>query len=248
MWQTPGPEGWTGHQYTIFVDSTVAIDRIRTDAIGPGQRFAVAIMEVCSCILRRDNGITVRWILAYHGVTDNDEYAKVATEGSLDSEVPDEYRWETSLSQMSRMATEARCRATTQWISSHVRSEQRYMPLRGEASDDSSSTAQGSRWRGATTSSYRGTQRLGRTSRKRSTRSTKTSANGTRAPSGSPTTTSLRGVGHGRHRPGERGRTQGRRAGGGTRGPPRSSGYGMRRQRGRSWTPFGIQGSVVWSR
>ena len=121
-------------------------------------------------------------------------------------------------------------------------------PLRGEASDVSSSAAQGSRWPGAATNTYRGTWRLGHTSEVRSTRSTKTSANGTRAPSGSPTTTSLRGVGHGRHRPGERGRTQGRRAGGGTRGPPRSSGYGMRRQRGRSWTPFGIQGSVVWSR
>ena len=27
----------SGHQYTVFVDSTSAIDRVRTDGIGPGQ-------------------------------------------------------------------------------------------------------------------------------------------------------------------------------------------------------------------
>ena len=35
----------SGRRYTIFVYSTAAIDRIRSDATGPGQRFAVASME-----------------------------------------------------------------------------------------------------------------------------------------------------------------------------------------------------------
>ena len=44
----------SGHQYTVFVDSTAAIDRVRTDAIGPGQCFAIATTEVCSRIVDRD--------------------------------------------------------------------------------------------------------------------------------------------------------------------------------------------------
>ena len=33
-------------EYTIFVDSTSAITRVRDDARGPGQRFGVAAIEV----------------------------------------------------------------------------------------------------------------------------------------------------------------------------------------------------------
>ena len=43
----------SGHRYAVFVDLTAAIDRARTDALGPGQHFAIAAMEVCAC------GITV---------------------------------------------------------------------------------------------------------------------------------------------------------------------------------------------
>ena len=51
-----------GYRYTVFVDSTAAIDRIQTDTIGPGQRSVVAAMEVCFRILSRDNKVTVRWV------------------------------------------------------------------------------------------------------------------------------------------------------------------------------------------
>ena len=37
----------SGHRYTVFVDSTAAIDQVRTNALGPVQRFAIAAMEVC---------------------------------------------------------------------------------------------------------------------------------------------------------------------------------------------------------
>ena len=42
-----------GQQYTIFVDSTAAIERVRTDSIGPGQRFAAVAIEVCTRLLAR---------------------------------------------------------------------------------------------------------------------------------------------------------------------------------------------------
>ena len=98
----------------------------------PGQRFAVAAMEVCSRILDRQNDITARRVPVHHGITGNekaDKYAKAAAEENpLCEEVPDEYRWETSLLHMTRAAAEARSRSTGEWISSHIRAERRYKP------------------------------------------------------------------------------------------------------------------------
>lgn len=62
----------SGHRYAIFVDFTSAIERIRTDALGPGQRFAIATMEVCSRILARENDVTVRWAPAHYGIAGNE--------------------------------------------------------------------------------------------------------------------------------------------------------------------------------
>ena len=40
----------------------------------------------------------------------------------------DEYRWEASLSHLSRVATENRSRATARWVASHARPERRHRP------------------------------------------------------------------------------------------------------------------------
>ena len=56
----------------------------------------------------------MRWVPAHYGAPGNevaDEYAKAAAESSSpDDAVRDDYRWETSLSHMARVATEARSR------------------------------------------------------------------------------------------------------------------------------------------
>ena len=101
-----------GHGYTIFVDSTSAIDRVRDDELGPGQRFAVAAIEVCNRIITNDNSVTIRWVPAHSGATGNevaDKYAKSAAtrEESVEA-LPEGYGTETSLSHMTRVATEAR--------------------------------------------------------------------------------------------------------------------------------------------
>ena len=112
--------------------SAAAIERVWSDSIGPGQRFAVAVIGVCTRLMSRDNEVTVSWAPAHHGVLGNekaDEYAKAAAEGTEpDSAVPDEYWWETSLSHMTRVATEARSRSAAQWIPDHVGPQRKYSP------------------------------------------------------------------------------------------------------------------------
>ena len=49
-----------GHEYTIFVDSTSAVTRIRNDAWGPGQRFGVAAIEVETRLAAAGNRVTIR--------------------------------------------------------------------------------------------------------------------------------------------------------------------------------------------
>ena len=107
---------------------------MRDDSPGPGQRFAVATIEVCSRILARNNDVTIRWVLAHSGAAGNevaDRHAKSAATGEdLVEELPEGYANETSLSHM-RVATEARSRETAEWISAHVRPERRYRPPSG---------------------------------------------------------------------------------------------------------------------
>ena len=128
----------SGHRYTGLTVSTAAIERIRTDSIGPGQRFAIATIEVCTRLLARDNEVATHWVPAHHGVPGNeevDEFAKAAVEGAEpDSAVPDEcWPWrEISLSHMTRVATEARSRSTAQWTTDHVGPQRKYRSSRGK--------------------------------------------------------------------------------------------------------------------
>ena len=50
---------------------TAAIDRVRTDALGPGQRFAIAAIEVYDRVLTRDNEVTIRRDPAHSKVAGN---------------------------------------------------------------------------------------------------------------------------------------------------------------------------------
>ena len=127
----------SGHRYKIFVGSTTANNRVTTDALGPGQRFAIETMEVCDRVLAWENGVTIRWVPAQSKVAGNeqaDSYAKMAARRTAPcngDDVPEALLTEASLSHMSRSATEARSRASAEWIASHVRSERRYRPPPG---------------------------------------------------------------------------------------------------------------------
>ena len=96
--------------YTRYLASTV----------GPGRGFGLAAIESCTRAMARDNEVTIRWVPSHHGVVGNekaDEFTRAAAERNRpDSAVPDELRWGTSLSHMTRVATEAQARRTRQWI------------------------------------------------------------------------------------------------------------------------------------
>ena len=104
---------------------------MRTDALGPGQRFAIAAMEVCGRVLARDNEITIRWVPAHSRVAGNEKAHKFAeaaawrTAPCNDDEVPDALMQEASLSHMSRSATNTRSRGAAEWITSNVHPERR---------------------------------------------------------------------------------------------------------------------------
>lgn len=121
-----------GQEYIIL--STAAIERARTDETGPGQRFAISIMEVCSSLSNRGNTPTLRWVPSHLGVEGNetaDDRAKGAVE-SLGDSVPRDYLRETSCARMTRRATKARPVGVGEWIVGRVDRRRRYKPPNGQ--------------------------------------------------------------------------------------------------------------------
>ena len=101
----------SGHQYTIFSDSASAVDRTRSDSMGPRQRFALAIYEAGGRIASRNNTVTSRWTPAHQGVNEAaDTWAKSAAEGRPQRTT--RRTNETNLSHMTRRAMGARSQAT----------------------------------------------------------------------------------------------------------------------------------------
>ena len=66
--------------YTILSDSEAAIGRAKDDDMGPGQRFAVAVIEVCSRLASRGNTLTLRWVPSHLGVEGNEQVHQRAGE------------------------------------------------------------------------------------------------------------------------------------------------------------------------
>ena len=80
-----------------------------------------------------DQKACLHTVIIVMGKKKADEFAKVAAEGSgPDSTVPNELRWETSLSHMTRVATEGGSRKMAQWIADCVGDPRRmYRPPSG---------------------------------------------------------------------------------------------------------------------
>ena len=105
-------------------DPTAAIARARSDDTCPGQRFATAIIAVCS---RRERTQQ----LGCRGNETADEWARSAAESVGDSIARDFLR-ETSFAHKARMAAEARSAVVERWIVDHVDRRCRYKPPKGQ--------------------------------------------------------------------------------------------------------------------
>ena len=83
--------------------------------------------------MSRGNEVTILWVPAHSGTADNEEADRLAKEAAKGRavEVPDEIRWEVSLSYLSRRAAERESRDAAQWVSTHVSPERRYRPQGG---------------------------------------------------------------------------------------------------------------------
>ena len=81
----------------------------------------------------RGNTLTIRWTPAHKRVEGNEqavEAAKAAAEGRRERAEP-AYLLEVSLSHLTRKTTEARSKATAEWIRSHISKRRQYRPPRG---------------------------------------------------------------------------------------------------------------------
>ena len=112
-------------------------------------------------------------------------------------EISDEYRWETSLSHMTRVSIEVRSRTTAEWITSQVNAGGQYKPPPAVGSDATSSADCVRRWLVATTNYCSGMERSDLTFATRSKRSIRASAGGPTAANGSRATTSSPDARHG---------------------------------------------------
>ena len=122
--------------HRAFSDSQSAIWRISSNDLGPGQQWARGATEVCTRLIARQNRVMVHCVPAHEGVAGNetaDDLAKQEAERtSRDfSEVPDQVKWQVSLSPPHQRVTEQCSKGTAQWVASHVRPERRYRPPGG---------------------------------------------------------------------------------------------------------------------
>ena len=122
-----------GRRYTIFSDCQPAIRRALSDAIGPCQQWARAIIELATRLIGCGNEVPILWVPAHVEIEGNevaDGMAKEAAAGQIYG-VPDQVRWQASLPHLSRRATERRSEDTSRWIREHVGPERRYVPPGG---------------------------------------------------------------------------------------------------------------------
>lgn len=78
----------TGVEYTIFLDSTAAIEQVMMDRCGVGQALARAVIELKGVLGSRNCSVTLRWTPAHRGVEGNEtagSYAKWTAKSPRDS-------------------------------------------------------------------------------------------------------------------------------------------------------------------
>ena len=71
-----------GEKYTIFSDRQPAISRALSDALGPGQQWARAIIEVASWLRESGNEVLILWVPVHAGIQGNEVAGGLAKEAA----------------------------------------------------------------------------------------------------------------------------------------------------------------------
>jgi ribonuclease HI len=117
-------------EYTIFADSTSAIQRCKTDHLGAGQQFARATIKWSEDLASRGCTLTIRWVPSHANIEGNetaDVWAKEAATCEMDA-VDKTYLNETSVAFMTRKATENRSDGTKKWVKEKSSKRTQYQP------------------------------------------------------------------------------------------------------------------------
>ena len=63
--------GERGKTFTVFTDSTAAVERVTSDAPGLGQEIEIGVIDLAQRLVDQGNRVTVRWTPAHRGVEGN---------------------------------------------------------------------------------------------------------------------------------------------------------------------------------
>jgi len=158
-----------GQKITIFADAQAALQRITSDAPGPGQRYALAIAQQAHDLWeQRRVSVQFRWVPSHAGTAGNektDEWAKMAARNERGSEQLPYESSSTSLAHLKRGIAERKWVEACSWMESRLSMHRAYRPrkrMRPDPTPAKASKAVASRF----TSSGRGTPSSGRTSRR----------------------------------------------------------------------------------
>ena len=121
-----------GREYTIFSDSQAALSRILHDRTGPGQALAIRAITTAREVTGRGNTLSLRWTPSHEGIEGNEQADRAAKEAAEErgERADPGYLSEASLSYLTRVTTENRTAATTEWIRRRSGQRRRYRPPR----------------------------------------------------------------------------------------------------------------------
>ena len=105
-------------------------------ACGPGQRFAIAIIEMCSRLTGRGDTLALRWVPSHPDTESAGDWARNLAESPKDAV----FLRKTSFVYMTRMATRPRSAAVEKWLGDYVKSDRRHKLPKGSKTSKGAET------------------------------------------------------------------------------------------------------------
>jgi ribonuclease HI len=132
-----------GARIRIFSDSTAALKRIKTDAVGPGQEQARKIIEWTKTLARWGISVEFHWVPGHEGVPGNEAADTAAKNGAEGMGHVHEEEWqnEISLAHLNRKTTEWKWNLHRAWLRRRCRGRRSYTLPKERKPDPRAATA-----------------------------------------------------------------------------------------------------------